>query len=196
LLTGVANTLYQVDGHWNAANTDVYGIKQALAKVPAPNQTVLIGSGATARSAVVAFAEKFPNTELSIISRNTEAGTNLAGFANDLGLRAEVHAESTELILRADLVTSVVPAGSYTELWAQVSNATKDGHGFLFDVAYSPWPSQAAQTWDETRVVSGLEMLIWQAVEQVQLFAASAEVDVVMDHTGIYEVMKKAVSSS
>lgn len=195
VLTGVSNTLYKSEGVWSAANTDVYGIKQALAEVPSPGLTVLIGSGATARSAVVAISEKFPATELSIISRNAEAGTSLAGFANDLGLRAELRAENTDLILEADLVASVVPAGSYTELWGQVSSSSKNARGFLFDTAYSPWPSQAARTWDEPRVISGLEMLIWQAIEQVQLFAAAAEVEVSLDHAGLYEVMKKSVSS-
>jgi shikimate 5-dehydrogenase len=42
--------------------------------------------------------------------------------------------------------------------------------------------------------VSGLEMLIWQAVEQVRLFAHSQNESNAFQATEVYEVMKKAVS--
>jgi shikimate dehydrogenase len=43
----------------------------------------------------------------------------------------------------------------------------------LLDVAYDPWPSAIAAEWQRRggTVVHGLEMLIYQAVEQVRLFA-------------------------
>lgn len=46
----------------------------------------------------------------------------------------------------------------------------------LLDVAYDPWPSAIATAWQQAggTVVSGLEMLLYQAVEQVRLFAAAA----------------------
>lgn len=46
----------------------------------------------------------------------------------------------------------------------------------LLDVAYDPWPSVIATAWQQAggTVVSGLEMLLYQAVEQVRLFAAAA----------------------
>jgi shikimate dehydrogenase len=43
----------------------------------------------------------------------------------------------------------------------------------LLDVAYDPWPSKAALVWGEERTVSGLEMLIWQAIGQQRLFAGN-----------------------
>ncbi len=62
----------------------------------------------------------------------------------------------------------------------------------LLDVAYDPWPSRIAAAWQDAggTVVPGLEMLIYQAVEQVRHFtglgdAVSAEViDVMCDAVG------------
>jgi shikimate dehydrogenase len=42
----------------------------------------------------------------------------------------------------------------------------------LLDVTYDPWPSRIAAVWHQRggAIVPGLEMLIYQAVEQVRLF--------------------------
>ena len=193
--TGVANTLVQSDGEWISANTDVYGIIQALAPVLEPKQTVVIGSGATARSALAALADKFLKTEISIVSRNAEAGSKLLSFAESLGLAACVQPASSQLVMEADLVMSLVPAGSFAKLWDQIAQESNPRNGILFDVAYNPWPSSAALAWDPVRVISGIEMLIWQAIEQVQLFAAATGVDRIIDRDLLYRVMKSAVST-
>jgi shikimate dehydrogenase len=46
-------------------------------------------------------------------------------------------------------------------------------NGLLLDVAYDPWPSKAAALWGPEKTISGLEMLIWQAVGQQRLFAGN-----------------------
>jgi shikimate dehydrogenase len=89
---------------------------------------------------------------------------------------------------------SLVPTGSFGELWAEVSLDSKAKSGVLFDVAYNPWPSTAALAWGSATVISGIEMLIWQAIEQVEHFVAAAGVDKLIDRDMLYEVMKKAVS--
>jgi S-adenosylhomocysteine hydrolase len=38
-------------------------------------------------------------------------------------------------------------------------------------------------------------MLIWQAIEQVQLFVTAAGVETVIDRDSLYKVMKAAVSA-
>ena len=193
--TGVANTLFQANGAWSAANTDVYGITQALAAVAAPKQTLIIGSGATARSALVALSEKFPETDIAIISRNQGNGQKLVAFAEALGFAARIQPATSQTVLDANLVMSLVPAGSFTELWSDIANEGNTKTGTLFDVAYNPWPSKAALAWGNDRVISGIEMLIWQAIEQVQLFAFSAGEDRHIDRDSLYQVMKSAVSA-
>jgi shikimate 5-dehydrogenase len=45
--------------------------------------------------------------------------------------------------------------------------------GTLLDVVYKPWPTDAAKQWSQTGVIiSGLEMLLGQAVQQQQLFVS------------------------
>ncbi len=64
--------------------------------------------------------------------------------------------------------------------------------GVLLDVAYDPWPSRIAAVWQEAggTVVPGLEMLIYQAVEQVRHFTGLGEalpagvIDVMCDAVG------------
>jgi shikimate dehydrogenase len=195
IATGVANTLFQTKGAWSAANTDVYGITQALATVTPPKKTLIIGSGATARSALVALSEKFPETDIAIISRNESNGQELSAFAESLGFTAGIKPATSESVLQANLVMSLVPTGSFSELWNEVAKDGKPKTGTLFDVAYNPWPSEAAIAWDSDRVISGIEMLTWQAIEQVQLFASSAGEDRHIDRDSLYQVMKSAVSA-
>ena len=56
---GAINTLVRTDAGWIADNTDVYGLRAALreAGVTAPARTLVLGSGATARSAALALHE-------------------------------------------------------------------------------------------------------------------------------------------
>jgi shikimate dehydrogenase len=195
IATGVANTLFKANGAWSAANTDVYGITQALNSVAAPKLTLIIGSGATARSALVALANLFPETDIAIISRNESNGQERVAFAESLGFTAFARPATSQVVLEADLVMSLVPVGSFTELWNEIAVDSKPKTGTLFDVAYNPWPSKAALAWDNDRVISGIEMLIWQAIEQVQLFVSSTGEDRKIDRDSLYRVMKGAVSA-
>jgi shikimate dehydrogenase len=96
--------------------------------------------------------------------------------------------------MSADLVMSLVPAGSYAELWEEIQRSGNSSSGTLFDVAYNPWPSKAGLAWDPSTVISGIEMLIWQAIEQVQLFASAGSSIGEIDRSALYSVMKEAVS--
>ena len=195
LLTGVSNTLVNSAGVWSAYNTDVYGISQALAGVSSPERTIVIGSGATARSGMVALSKFFPKTHVEVIARNEVSKNELVDFAGSLGLIASTGSDSVQSLLSADLVMSLVPAGSLTDLWDAVRKDSQSGRGILFDVAYSPWPSTAGLSWDISRVISGIEMLIWQAIKQVELFSVAAGSTQAVDRHALYEVMKGAVSA-
>jgi shikimate dehydrogenase len=116
-------------------------------------------------------------------------------FAESLGLTAFARPATSQVVLEADLVMSLVPVGSFTELWNEIAVDSKPRTGTLFDVAYNPWPSKAALAWDNDRVISGIEMLIWQAIEQVQLFVSSTGEDRKIDRDSLYRVMKAAVSA-
>jgi shikimate dehydrogenase len=195
MTTGVSNTLVRSDSGWQGFNTDVYGICQALSIGSEPRVTVVIGSGATSRSGIVALSKLFPKTEVHLISRNQDAGVELEVFGQKLGLNVSMKPSTVQTLMPADLVMSLVPAGSYVELWEEIQRSGNSSSGTLFDVAYNPWPSKAGLAWNPSTVISGIEMLIWQAIEQVQLFASANRSIGEIDRTALYSVMKAAVSS-
>jgi len=45
-------------------------------------------------------------------------------------------------------------------------------NGTFFDVIYNPWPTQFASAWTNagSPVISGLDLLIAQGIEQIRLF--------------------------
>jgi shikimate dehydrogenase len=100
-------------------------------------------------------------------------------------------------VAAADVVISTLPPRAADtlagELAAEPPRHDEAGRrGVLLDVAYDPWPSRIAAVWQDTggAVVPGLEMLIYQAVEQVRLFTGLGEampagvIDVMCDAVG------------
>jgi shikimate dehydrogenase len=63
-------------------------------------------------------------------------------------------------------VIATTPAGTTDGLAAAVPDAV----GTLFDVLYEPWPTALAAAWSARggAVVSGLDLLVHQAVQQVE----------------------------
>jgi shikimate dehydrogenase len=98
----------------------------------------------------------------------------------------------------ADVVISTLPpraADPLAEDLDRLFRQREAGHtrpGVLLDVAYDPWPSRIAAAWQEAggTVVPGLEMLIYQAVEQVRHFTGLGDampdevIDVMCDAVG------------
>lgn len=176
-LVGAANTLVWREGRRVGANTDVSGLVSALceAGVEAPARAGVLGAGATAASALVALAE-LGCYDVVLAARRPEATSGLVDLAGRLGLALEVVGWATAgSALDAPLVLSTVPAGGADGLVGGVSGRP----GVLFDVIYAPWPTPLAAGWlhEGGRVLSGLDLLVHQAVGQVRLMTGR-EVDV------------------
>jgi len=191
-ITGVANTLYRHNTGLRAENTDVFGIQMALGSIPSPSSALIMGSGATAKSATLALSRLFPSVEIIVMARNHQSAQESLDFAKGLNLVASMVAPNPEALLAADLVMSLVPSGSYPELWAEISKQSTEG--ILFDVAYNPWPSIQAKSWS-SEVISGIEMLIWQAIAQLEFFTESVGDDVLIDRSKLYSALSAAVSA-
>lgn len=161
IATGSANTLVRTDAGWDAFNTDVFGIQQALASLKFKTVAV-IGTGATSRSAIVAMQEL--GKSVSLWGRNTQALKQLS-YEFEVPTHAQFHKAC-----EADLVISTLPPRALDDLIATLKTTPK---GWLLDVAYDPWPSKAAQLWGLQNTVSGVEMLVWQAIGQQRLFAGN-----------------------
>ena len=182
IATGAANTLIRTETGWDAYNTDVFGIQKAVESVKAKSVSV-IGSGATARSAIVAMQEMGRN--VSIWARNEKAVQNLAAE-----FELEIHDKFFQAAA-SDLVISTLPAGA---LDAYLNELRTPPKGTLLDVAYHPWPSKAAERFAEAgKAISGLEMLLWQAVAQQRLFAGHDLDEPLENEKGLVSAMRAAL---
>jgi shikimate dehydrogenase len=162
------NTLIRIESGWRGTNTDVFGIVQALAGVQVDGgleSAVLLGAGATARSAIAALSQ-LNAQHVKIAARRPEQVQDLIALAGEFGLRAQSLSWEPEAgALDADVVISTLP-GDAGAGWAQIAHQAT---GALLDAAYHPWPTPLAAHWPNTKIASGRDMLIWQAAEQVRL---------------------------
>lgn len=167
-------------------NTDVEGIVQALrhAGSRSPRHAVILGGGGTASAAVAALAQMGAE-RVEICVRSPRRAGALVGLGHRLGIAVELRefAEAAQLCIASPLVISTLPPRGADELahaLADRSAAVEGGDEpgspeprVLLDVAYDPWPSALAHAWSNRGgvIVPGLEMLLYQAVAQVRLFA-------------------------
>lgn len=183
-VTGAVNTVYPRGEKVLGDNTDVIGIVNALRHAglepdPERDEPAVIGGGATAISALTAL-HKLGYRRASVYARSLHKLGDLQAVAERLGVQLEQ-------VSLADLpqnlaerghhpVISTLPAHAADE-WASrlsvLKGASATHRPVLLDVAYNPWPSVLASAWEANggTVVSGLEMLLYQAVEQVLLFS-------------------------
>ena len=198
-LTKASNTLIKRDGKWFGYNTDIFGLTQAISlKISAtPQHSLILGSGATATSAMVAIASIAPGSSVSVFARNKTARQALVEFGTSLGLSVKHSKFLGIAISKADLTISTLPGGALDEIFDKLSKrkALVPG-GLLLDVAYSPWPSKLADFWFSRNqpVVSGLEMLIWQAIAQIRIFRNGSTENHLPNEIAVVEAMRNAVS--
>lgn len=182
-VTGAVNTVYPRGERVLGDNTDVIGIVNALLHAGLkPNherdEPAVIGGGATAISALTAL-HKLGYRRASVYARSLHKLGDLQAVAERLGVQLEQVslAELPQNLAERGHhpVISTLPARAADEWASQLSGlkgASATHQPVLLDVAYNPWPSVLASAWEANggTVVSGLEMLLYQAVEQVLLF--------------------------
>jgi shikimate dehydrogenase len=169
---GAANTLVLRDGRRRAENTDVGGIVAALAAagVHRPQRAVVLGAGGTAQATLAALAELGAASVEALVRSDARAG-ELRAAAARLGVEPAIRetlldpAATAAALAGADVVVCTLPAGPADALTGV------DPGAVVLDVVYAPWPTRfaAAAAAAGARVVSGLEMLLHQAVAQVEL---------------------------
>jgi shikimate dehydrogenase len=170
---GAANTLL-LDGPLRADNTDVLGIAGALreAGVVRVDHAVVLGAGGTAQAALAALAE-LGDPSPTVIVRDVDRAGELRATAGRLGVQPIVVGGLFENPLpEADVVLSTLPAGAGDPL----ASAPWRRHPVVLDVVYANWPTPFATSALEAgcTVVSGLAVLLHQAVGQVRLMTGLA----------------------
>ena len=191
---GAANTLVRRDGGWYADNTDVGGIVDALraAGVTDPAGAVLLGAGGTAQAALAALRE-LGEPHPTVLVREPGRTGELQATADRLGV-APVVARGLDdpAVYQAPLVISTVPRGAADVVAHRPEWTLMDGPpgGVVFDVVYDPWPTPLALSAAESgrRVISGLDLLLHQAVRQVRLMTGRAQVPVAAMRAALRDV--------
>ena len=189
-ITGTVNTLVRTPTGWAGYNTDVFGLTQALRDVTFSNVLVL-GSGATARNAVLAVSSTPSAVSTSLKARSEAKAEQLASWARGHQIELRVLSEPAKLE-EFDLVIATLPPQSDTIGWF-----TGSPSGALLDVTYAPWPSELAKKWMASggNVISGLEMLIWQAIGQLRIFTNGNVAESFKNEEELADAMRTAALS-
>lgn len=163
------NTLHKVDGLWNLTSTDVEGFSQALRfnDRDAKGNVLILGAGATAR-AVVAACDGVSD-KVTIVNRNPDREQAM----RDAGpmLEIELISWTTHVNFNDfDLVVNTTPGETAARFLDQIPS----GGTTYFEVLYNPWPTQLLAQWRKAggHGIDGLDLLIHQAVSQVEIFAS------------------------
>ncbi len=191
---GAANTVVLRDGRRLGFNTDVAGLVTVLrrAGVTSGGNVVILGSGATACSAVGALRETGA-TRISVAVRDPARAEPLIAVADRLGVAAEIIDLGADLRQRSwGLLISTIPADGARPVADQVAAGTV-GADVVLDVIYDPWPTPlalAAANAGRT-VISGYEMLVHQAAGQVELMTGKQPPVSAMHAAGLAELARR-----
>lgn len=167
---GAANTLVRRADGWYAENTDVPGMVSALrevGRVTTPRSLAILGAGGTARAALGAAAQ-LGVKRVMLFARRPEVMDELNPVAEAFGLSLGFLSwTAAERCSQHDVVISTVPQGVADRLDVVWRPRT-----VVFDVVYDPWPTPLAASARNAGcdIVSGLDLLLAQALGQFELF--------------------------
>lgn len=177
-LAGASNTLVfggalgGADRSPRLFNTDVGGLVDALTAGGAAGarRATVLGSGATARSTLVSLA-RLGVDEVTVVARAPARAAVLVPLAETLGVRLRLQPWE-EPVGPNDLLVSTVNAGAADDRAEELAEVSR----CVFDVIYHPWPTplaQAAAARDRV-VLNGLDLLVHQAVRQIELMTEAS----------------------
>lgn len=188
---GAINTVINDGSKLKGENTDWVGIKQAFneAKTDFQNKRVLIfGAGGAARAAI--FAAQCGQAEKIVVSNRTPERAHL--LASDF----QIEVLPTEALKEPekygfDILVNCTPLGSKLALFEQfpfdISKLT--GIQTVFDmVTKDTTPLLEAAKMQGLKTVSGLRMLLFQALEQFRLFTGENPPQAAMEKA-LYDVV-------
>ncbi|MEV2215205.1 shikimate dehydrogenase [Streptomyces sp. NPDC050997] len=164
----VNTVVFTEDGRRVGDNTDIPGMVAALREhgIEQVDSAAVLGAGATASSALAALARICTGEVVAYVrSKARAAEMRQWGERLDIEVRTADWADAAQA-LHAPLVVATTPAGTTDAL----SSAVPERPATLFDVLYDPWPTALAARWSGYggAVVSGLDLLVHQAVLQVE----------------------------
>lgn len=164
---GSANTLIFDGLRRTLYNTDIGGLVWAVQRVSAapPVQVAILGSGATARSAVLSAADLGARS-LTIMARDLGKAEQLVALGSALDMDVQLVSWAADLPA-ADLLISTVTSGAVDRIAEPIARSAP----LVFDVIYEPWPTALGKAARQAgaSVINGLDLLVGQALGQIEL---------------------------
>ena len=171
---GAINTIVNNDGILWGTNTDIVGIIKPLERAIKISETkfAILGSGGAARAAAIGIKSK--GGSVGIFSRNEKTGRDLA-----CKVQGEFFPkESLSELKSFDVLINATPVGMAPLQGAipfDLDGRNLKGLKLVFDMVYNPENTALLELARAFNIltISGLEMLLEQAIEQIRLFTAS-----------------------
>jgi 3-dehydroquinate dehydratase/shikimate dehydrogenase len=169
LISGVCNTVVRTNNGWHGYNTDMQAIEELLKpyKEELKKGGLVIGTGATARSAIAAL-KRLEVDPIFVIGRNNQRGKMLMRKYNvDFLELDEVHYASAAVIIQ----TTPVGMAPYTDQYPPGTSLFRKNRVVL-DVIYNPAETRFLKIARERGclTISGVNMFLLQAIKQFRLF--------------------------
>ena len=161
------NTLIRSDSSWKATSTDGSGFIKSLTNAGYSRfeRVLVLGAGGTARAVAGALDEIA--TSVDVMRRSVRRSSAIAACFEKIECNFLDWDDLVDLS-GYDLVVNTTPSGA-ADLVAE--NLPHQIKGLLFDVLYKPWPTLLARRWSDAggKTVSGLELLLYQGIDQLNL---------------------------
>ena len=179
--TGIVNTLLHTENGWEGYNTDSFGIQKAVSEHSATvyDKISILGSGATAITAIHAAKEINPSAGILLFARKSVTIEGIAAKPLEEFYRQTANG----------LTISTLPGSVQHPTVKTAEDAV------LFDVAYNPWPSNLSRNWLPENRISGIEMLLWQALIQVRIFVSGDGTVHLQNESEVFQSMRAAVKA-
>lgn len=194
-LTGAVNTLLLTDDGPHGFNTDVAGIAADVADHIAspPDRARIVGSGATATSALLAL-DVLGVPRVEVVARRPEALDALVALGERVGIDVRAAALGTGPFDEVPLTIATLPGGAAVD--AGAADALAAAGGILYDVVYGHWPTVLARSWQrrDGRAVPGIGMLVQQALRQVRVFTTGSDAQPLPNESSVLAAMRAAVT--
>ncbi|MGX1702521.1 shikimate dehydrogenase [Microbacterium sp. NPDC055357] len=192
--TGAVNTLLLTSDGPHGFNTDIGGLVGALREegISAVTHGRIVGAGATATSALVALAE-LGATSVDVVARRPDAVQPLVGLGERLAVTVRPAAFDAPSHAHADVTIATLPGEAVLD--ADAADRLASAGGLLLDVVYGHWPTDLAAAWERagTPAISGLGMLLHQALLQVRIFVAGDPETPLAGESDVLAAMRRAV---
>jgi 3-dehydroquinate dehydratase/shikimate dehydrogenase len=164
---GAINTIVNVDGEWVGHNTDIDGVRAALASAnfsAAGKRIVILGTGGAARAAVAALSGA---KKIVILSRSPRANEGVPAWPGHLefDLLQNLGKHECDLLINATPV-GMPPAVDATPVSGPIPA------DFVFDMVYNPPMTRLlkdAKCQGKT-IISGTTMFLAQAARQFEIW--------------------------